>query len=169
VTPTLYLKRGTQPVSETSCFLVTLDSGLWTRSTNPVSLSDIQRRENPLDSKWNSCFIFRKSRSKNPGPVTSYHYWRSTWPESASELHRPRDRCLSTKLMPTLADRGCHVVNVTDPYGCNLGFLDRRRYCFFQVAPQLCSRGWVDPVPDPLLLRKSGSAGNRTRDFWICS
>jgi hypothetical protein len=25
----------------------------------------------------------------------------------------------------------------------------------------------VDPVPDPLLLRKSGSAGNRTRAFWI--
>jgi hypothetical protein len=27
----------------------------------------------------------------------------------------------------------------------------------------------VDPVPDPLLLRKSDSAGNRTRDLWICS
>jgi hypothetical protein len=27
----------------------------------------------------------------------------------------------------------------------------------------------VDPVPDPLLLRKSGSAGDRTRDFWVCS
>jgi hypothetical protein len=27
----------------------------------------------------------------------------------------------------------------------------------------------MDPVPDPLLLRKSGSAGNRTRDLWICS
>jgi hypothetical protein len=27
----------------------------------------------------------------------------------------------------------------------------------------------VDPVPDPQLLRKSGSAGNRTRDLWICS
>jgi hypothetical protein len=27
----------------------------------------------------------------------------------------------------------------------------------------------VDPVPDPLLLRKSGSAGNRTRDLWIYS
>jgi hypothetical protein len=25
----------------------------------------------------------------------------------------------------------------------------------------------VDPVPDPLLLRKSGSAGNRTKDFWV--
>jgi hypothetical protein len=41
-------------------------------------------------------------------------------------------------------------------------------YYFFEVAPQLYSRGWVDPVPDPLLLRKSGSAGNRTRDLWIC-
>jgi hypothetical protein len=27
----------------------------------------------------------------------------------------------------------------------------------------------VDPVPDPLLLRRSGSAGNGTRDLWICS
>jgi hypothetical protein len=50
-----------------------------------------------------------------------------------------------------------------------LGFLDRSRYYFFQVAPQLSSRGWVDPVPDPLLLRKSGSAGNRTQNLWICS
>jgi hypothetical protein len=27
----------------------------------------------------------------------------------------------------------------------------------------------VYPVPDPVLLRKSGSAGNRTRDPWFCS
>jgi hypothetical protein len=26
----------------------------------------------------------------------------------------------------------------------------------------------VDPVPDHLLLRKSGRAGNRTRDLWLC-
>jgi hypothetical protein len=61
------------------------------------------------------------------------------------------------------ANRGCHVVSVTDPYGRILGFLDRETYCFFQVAPQLHSRGCVDPVLDPLLLRKSGSARNRTR------
>jgi hypothetical protein len=54
------------------------------------------------------------------------------------------------------------VISVTDPYGRNLDFLDLSNYFFFQTA-QLCSRGWVDPVPDPLLLRKSGSAGNRTR------
>jgi hypothetical protein len=65
--------------------------------------------------------------------------------------------------------RGCPVVSATDPPGRILGFLDRSRYYFFRVAPQLSSRGWVDPVPDPLPLRKSGSAGNRTRDFRICS
>jgi hypothetical protein len=55
------------------------------------------------------------------------------------------------------------------PTAVNLGFLDRSRYFSFQVAPQLFSRCWVDRVPDPLLLRKPGRAGNRTRNLWICS
>jgi hypothetical protein len=83
-------------------------------------------------------------------------------PESVSELYRPSDRRLSAKLVPTFADRGWHVVSVTNLYGRNLGFLDRSSYFFFQAAPQLCSQSWVDPVPNPLLLRKSSSAGNRT-------
>jgi hypothetical protein len=56
-----------------------------------------------------------------------------------------------------------------NPAPVNLSFQDRSRYFFIQVAPQLSSRGWVHPVPDPLLLRKSGSAGNRSWDLWICS
>jgi hypothetical protein len=68
--------------------------------------------------------------------------------------------------MPTFADRGRHVISVTNPYSHILGFLDWSRCFFFQVAPQLYSQGWVYPVPDPLLLRKSGSAGNRTR-AWL--
>jgi hypothetical protein len=73
--------------------------------------------------------------------------------------------------------RGCRLVSATDPHGRILGFLDRSRYYFLQVAPQLYSRGWVDPVPDPLLLRKSGNAGNQNRtsgsvakqenNFWL--
>jgi hypothetical protein len=39
------------------------------------------------------------------------------------------------------ADRGCRVVSVMDPHGRFLGFLDRSHYYFFQVAPQLYSRG----------------------------
>jgi hypothetical protein len=53
--------------------------------------------------------------------------------------------------MLTFADIGCHTVSVTDPYGRILSFLDRSRYFFFQVAPQLYSRDRVDPVPDSLL------------------
>jgi hypothetical protein len=88
---------------------------------------------------------------------------KTPWPKSASELYRQNNCLLSAKLVPTFANRGCHVVSVTDPYGRILGFLARRRYFFLQVASQLYSRGWVDPVLDPILLRKSGSAGNRTR------
>jgi hypothetical protein len=64
---------------------------------------------------------------------------QTPWTESASELYRPSDRRFSVKLMPKFADRGCHVVSVTVPYGRILGFLDRSRYFFFQVAPQLYS------------------------------
>jgi hypothetical protein len=87
------------------------------------------------------------------------------WPQSSSELYWPSDRGLLAKLIPTFADRGCLVVSMTGPYGRILGFPDRSRYFFFQGAPQLYSRGWVDPVPDPLLLRKFGSVGNRTRTY----
>jgi hypothetical protein len=94
---------------------------------------------------------------------------RVAWETNENRLRglsaRPNYTCrrLSSKLKPTFADRECRVVTATDPYGRNLDFLDRSRYFFFQVAPQLYSWGWVDPVPDPLLLRKCGSAGNRTR------
>jgi hypothetical protein len=50
------------------------------------------------------------------------------WSESASELYRPSDRRLSAKRLPTFADKECHVVSVTDPFGRILGFLDRNRY-----------------------------------------
>jgi hypothetical protein len=56
------------------------------------------------------------------------------------------------KLVPTFANRGCHMVSVTDPSGRILGFLDQSRYFFFQVAPQLYSRGWVIPFQTHILL-----------------
>jgi hypothetical protein len=39
------------------------------------------------------------------------------------------------------ADTGYHVVSVVDPYDRILGYLEWSRYFFFQVAPQLYSRG----------------------------
>jgi hypothetical protein len=66
---------------------------------------------------------------------------QNLWPESVSELYRPSGHRLLAKLVLTFAYGGCHVVSVTDPYGRILGFLDRSRDFFFQVAPQLYSRG----------------------------
>jgi hypothetical protein len=58
---------------------------------------------------------------------------------------RVRERTIPTERPPLVgeasAERGCHVVSVTNPYGRILGFLDRSRYFFFQVAPQLYSQG----------------------------
>jgi hypothetical protein len=68
-------------------------------------------------------------------------YKKNPWSELLTKLYRPSDRLLALKRVPTLADRRCHVVSATDPYGRILGFLDRSSYIFYQVDPQLCSRG----------------------------
>jgi hypothetical protein len=74
--------------------------------------------------------------------------------------HRPSDRRLSAKWLPTFADKECHVVMVTSPRPYSR-FSRQEPLLLYQVAPQLYSRGWVDPVPDtPFFF---GSAGNRTR------
>ena len=85
-------------------------------------------------------------------------------------LGRQSGRRRSAKLVPTFADRGVSrgrrngyprpLISVYRTWNATY---------FIQVAPQLTSQGWVHPVPDPLPLRKSGSAGNRTRDLCICS
>jgi hypothetical protein len=73
-------------------------------------------------------------------------------------------------LVPTFADRGVSRGQCGgSPTVVNLSFLDRSRYFFFQVVPHLPARGWVDPVSDPLLLRKCVSAWDRSRDLWVSS
>jgi hypothetical protein len=39
---------------------------------------------------------------------------KTPWSVSMSELYQPSDRRLSAKLVPTFADRGCHMVSVMD-------------------------------------------------------
>jgi hypothetical protein len=93
------------------------------------------RKERPTDSRSNQLNpTLRGNNSKNGRAVGRKR------PESASELYRPSGRRLSAKLVPTTAYRGCHVVSAKDPYGRIVAFIDRSRY-FFQVAPQLYSRG----------------------------
>jgi hypothetical protein len=81
-----------------------------------------------------------------------------------------RERTLPTEWPPLVGEDSANVCGWRVPHGQRDGSL--RPYCrisrpepllFLSSAPQLYSRGWVDPFPYPLLLRKSGSAGNRTR------
>ena len=47
----------------------------------------------------------------------------------------------------------------------NFSFRNRFTVLISRIATQLSSRGWVDPVPDPILPEKFlGVAGNRIRD-----
>jgi hypothetical protein len=63
--------------------------------------------------------------------------------------------------VPRFSDRRRHVVSMTVPYGRILGFLDRSRYFLFQVNSSTVLTRLSGSVPDPLLLRISGSEGNR--------
>jgi hypothetical protein len=106
---------------------------------------------------------------ERPGP--------RTWTKTDSLVFSLQANCtdwatatIQQILVPTFVDRGVlhgqcgRLLTVV-----NLSFLDWSCYFFSQVAPHLSSQGWVDPVPDPLLLRNSGSTGNRAWDLWICS
>jgi hypothetical protein len=82
------------------------------------------------------CFLYPCFRVSIEGGNVPKLTFLTPWPESASELCRSSDNRLSANLVPTFTGRSCHVVSVTDPYGCILGFLGRNRYSFFKVAPQ---------------------------------
>jgi hypothetical protein len=64
-----------------------------------------------------------------------------------------REQTIPTERPPPVREVSANFrgQSVTDPYGSILGFLDRSRYSFFQVAAQLYSRGLVDPVLDLVL------------------
>jgi hypothetical protein len=49
------------------------------------------------------------------------------------------------------------------PYASNLGFLDLEPLLYLSSSSSIVPKRLSGPIPDPLLLRKSGSAGNRTR------
>jgi hypothetical protein len=71
--------------------------------------------------------------------------------------------CRRTKCQ-LLRLEACHVVSAMGPHGLNFGFLDWSRYFFIEIAPQLSSRGWVNSVPEPQLVRKC-SAEPGTSEF----
>jgi hypothetical protein len=65
--------------------------------------------------------------------------------------------------------RRVFVISTTNSRGLSSRFSRQEPLFSIQVPPQLFSWGWVYRVPYAIILRKSCSARNRTRDLWICS
>jgi hypothetical protein len=55
------------------------------------------------------------------------------------------------------------------PTVLNLDFLDPEPLLFHSSSSSVILTRRSGPLPDTLLIRKSGNAGNRTRVLWICS
>jgi hypothetical protein len=91
---------------------------------------------------------------------------KKPWPLFASELYRPSGRRFSAKIVPTFAGRGSAQ---QIPTAVNLGFLGWCRYLFHSSSSSVVLARLSGSRFRTLLLRKSGRAGNRTRDLWICS
>jgi hypothetical protein len=69
-----------------------------------------------------------------------------------------RERTIPTERLPLVGEVIANVCGYRVPRGQRDGslrsysrFSRQEPLLFYQVAPQLWSRGWVDPVPDPLL------------------
>jgi hypothetical protein len=76
-----------------------------------------------------------------PVPRLRHNEQQTPWSSPRANYTDRETAACRAKLVPTIADRGCRSVSATDPHGRILDFLDRNRYYFFQVAPQLYSRG----------------------------
>jgi hypothetical protein len=80
---------------------------------------------------------FKSHVAACPSHFISSHSFRTVGLQSARELYRLSDRRLSAKSVSTFANRGVSRGQPAIPYGSNLDFVDRSRYFYLQVAPQL--------------------------------
>jgi hypothetical protein len=91
-------------------------------------LANVGFRVMPLFVTFQGTAVLPKTKTelRGPSPRTNYTNWATTpW---------------RTKLVPSSADRVCHVVRVTDHYARILDFLYRNRYFFVQAAPIVLRR-----------------------------
>jgi hypothetical protein len=81
--------------------------------------------------------------------------------------------------VPTSADRGCHIISVTDPYGHILGFLDRANkyicnkskylYCDKMSQIQNCRTRRERPCKYHVTVAYSSDKGNATTEEQLFS
>jgi hypothetical protein len=103
----------------------------WASATNPGTQNPLIQRSLREDAATSCCSVLLNNKQTNKLRGLD---------SRANYTNRATAACRRSQFQ-RFADRGCHVVSVTDLYGRILDFLDWSRYYFFQVAPQLYSRG----------------------------
>jgi hypothetical protein len=110
---------------------------------------------------------------KNVGHIKDQIIWMHTLEHTkltkkTNSMVWVRERTIPAERPPLVGEVGANSCGASVPRCQRDGslrpysrFSRQEPLLFYQVAPQLYSRGWLDPVPDPLHF--SGSAGNRTR------
>jgi hypothetical protein len=112
--------------------------------------------QKPKEPPPKICYKQNKTNSVALSPRANYTDW------ATASCRR--------NLVSTSVDRGVsRGQRGGSPTVVNLSFLDRSRYFSFKKLLIYPHKGLVDPVPDPLVLRKCDSAGNRTRDLRVSS
>ena len=112
---------------------------------------------------WSCCSSFPLASTPSIGINLPSTFVFSSSATALQGFGRQSGRRRSAKLVPTFADRGVsRGQRDGSPRPLISVYWTWIATYFIHVAPQLTSRGWVP-------LRKSGSAGNRTRDLCICS
>jgi hypothetical protein len=158
--------------------------GLWTVAQYCTQLSKYVEVNCPLlliilpsySSFVGFCFIICSSVQIGVNLQRQLCLWtRPYWIETLklkkkTKLHGLSPRANYTDRATAACRRSdCQLLRIKVPRGQRDGslrpysrFSRQEPLLFYQVAAQLYSRRWVDPVPDPLIFF-SGSAGNRTR------
>jgi hypothetical protein len=104
--------------------------------------------------------------------ATTGHYLKFP-PDILNSIENLRERTTPTELSPLDGEVSvnfcgwCRMVSAKDPLYSR--FFTQEPLLFVPSRSSIILTDWVNPVPDPLFIRKSGSAGNQTRNLWICS
>jgi hypothetical protein len=88
---------------------------------------------------------------------------QTPWPESASELFRPRDRRLSAKLVPTFADRGVSRIQRNGSLRLHSRLSRPEPLLFLPSSSSVVLARLGGSRSRPTTSQKSGSAGYQTR------
>jgi hypothetical protein len=128
---------------------------------------------------WLSFYIFHERRQEHITKVSHNVKFgsedmyvialKTPWPEPENELYRPSDRRLSAKLVSTLADKGCHVVSVADPYGRIHRFSRPEPLLFLSSRSSTVLKKLGGPHSRPTTSQKIWSRRESNPDLWICS